>query len=36
METDAGNGVSNGVRERFPILTPVRAQVSVPVDQSLG
>jgi hypothetical protein len=32
METDAGNGV----RERFPILTPVRAQVSVPVDQSLG
>ena len=32
METDAGNGV----RQRFPILTPVRAQVSVPVDQSLG
>ena len=30
------NGVINGVRQRFPILTPVRAQVSVPVDQSLG
>jgi hypothetical protein len=26
----------NGVRQRFLILTPVRAQVSVPVNQSLG
>ncbi len=26
----------NGFTERFPILTPVRAQVPVPVDQSLG
>jgi hypothetical protein len=26
----------NGVREPFPILTPVRAQVSVPLVQSLG
>ena len=26
----------NGFTERFPCLTPVRAQVSVTVDQSLG